>query len=286
MIVAGVVAVGLFGALGLGANALSKRAASNRPETLDTFLVPRGISNAVDMQMPKPAPVVARKNPPKAADPHIARQAALRDAAEFGMIGSLNSGLGKAMPPQEPLGNDSLSQRGNMWGDSIGDSFGAGGLGLSGIGEGGGGTGEGIGLGNVGSIGHGGRAQGFGSGRGSLGRRSAGARPVKKLRTRIERLSTRGLDKEATARVLKKKRSAFTRCEPTPKPGSMLHHATMLGFRVDAAGHIVLENTDAERQAFSTDTARCVLKVLQSITFPVTGPGPASFTFNLVIANT
>ncbi len=42
-----------------------------------------------------------------------------------------------------------------MWSDVIGDSFGAGGLGLSGVGEGGGGRGEGIGLGSIGTIGHG-----------------------------------------------------------------------------------------------------------------------------------
>jgi hypothetical protein len=113
-------------------------------------------------------------------DPHIARQAALRDAAEFGMIGLLNSGAGG--DPDAPtaewgrddsLGTDPLSARGNMWGDSIGESFGAGGLGLTGIGEGGGGRGEGIGLGSIGTIGHGagtGTGQGFGSGHGRLGR--------------------------------------------------------------------------------------------------------------------
>ena len=37
----------------------------------------------------------------------------------------------------------------NLWGDEIGDSFGAGGLGLSGVGEGGGGRGEGIGHGQA-----------------------------------------------------------------------------------------------------------------------------------------
>ena len=37
------------------------------------------------------------------------------------------------------------------WGDPIGDSFGAGGLGLTGQGEGGGGRGEGIGLGSIGA---------------------------------------------------------------------------------------------------------------------------------------
>ncbi len=37
---------------------------------------------------------------------------------------------------------------GSMWGSAIGDSFGAGGLGLSGVGQGGGGVGAGIGLGH------------------------------------------------------------------------------------------------------------------------------------------
>src|SRR5262249_20952224 len=112
-------------------------------------------------------------------DPHIARAAALRDAAEFGRSGLPNSGAGgDPNAPTAPwgrddsLGNDPLSARGNMWGNDIGESFGAGGLGLSGIGEGGGGRGEGIGLGSIGTIGHGagtGTGQGFGSGHGRLG---------------------------------------------------------------------------------------------------------------------
>jgi hypothetical protein len=66
----------------------------------------------------------------------------------------------------------SRAAKGNLWGDPIGDSFGAGGLGLSGIGEGGGGYGEGIGLGSIGTTGHGagvGTGLGFGSGHGRLG---------------------------------------------------------------------------------------------------------------------
>ena len=83
-------------------------------------------------------------------DPHIARSAALREAAEFGMIGLLNTGAGgDPNAPTAPwgrddsMGTDPISARGNMWGDSIGDAFGAGGLGLSGIGEGGGGRARG-----------------------------------------------------------------------------------------------------------------------------------------------
>lgn len=53
---------------------------------------------------------------------------------------------------------------------AIGESYGAGGLGLIGAGEGGGGLGEGIGLGTIGTIGHGaGVGSGYGSGYGRLG---------------------------------------------------------------------------------------------------------------------
>jgi len=89
----------------------------------------------------------------------IARQEALRNANEFGMIGLLNSGAGgDPNAPTAPwgrddsLGKDPLQARGNMWG-----------AGLSGSGQGGGG----IGLGSIGTIGHGagtGSAQGFGAG--------------------------------------------------------------------------------------------------------------------------
>ncbi len=125
------------------------------------------------------------------------------EAQEFGMIGLLHAGAGgDPNAPGAPWGRDSagdgaklakdapLADRepapeqsapaaaasaapsGNMWGAEIGDTTGAGGLGLSGIGEGGGGRGNGIGLGNIGSLGHGagtGTGQGFGSGHGRLG---------------------------------------------------------------------------------------------------------------------
>jgi hypothetical protein len=60
--------------------------------------------------------------------------------------------------PTEPL--YTLPQLGSatadqLWGDEIGESYGVGGLALSGHGEGGGGRGEGIGLGSIGTLGHG-----------------------------------------------------------------------------------------------------------------------------------
>jgi len=66
--------------------------------------------------------------------------------------------------PEEPLSTvPQLASRtaDAMWSEEIGDSFGVGGLGISGVGYGGGGRGEGIGLGSVGTIAHG---SGTGSG--------------------------------------------------------------------------------------------------------------------------
>jgi hypothetical protein len=114
------------------------------------------------------------KGPRDNPDPHIAREAARREAAEFGIVAALNSGAGG--DPNAPtalwgrddsLGNDAESARGNMWGASIDEAFGAGGLGLTGAGEGGGKSGQGIGLGFIGTIGHGagtGVGQSFGPG--------------------------------------------------------------------------------------------------------------------------
>jgi hypothetical protein len=152
-------------------------------------------------------------------DPHIARQAALREAAEFGMIGLLNTGGGgDPNSPTAPwgrddsLGTDPLSARGNMWGDSIGDSFGAGGLGLSGIGEGGGGRGEGIGLGSIGTLGHGagtGTGQGFGSGHGRLG----GSHSTRAPQVRMGATQVNGrLPPEVIQRIVRQNYGRFRLC--------------------------------------------------------------------------
>lgn len=97
------------------------------------------------------------KGPRDNPDPHLARTREF--AANFGMVGLLSGGAGDPDAPTAPfgrdtsLGRDDLSAQGNMWGASIHESGGAGGLGLSGLGEMGGGFGAGIGLGDVGTIG-------------------------------------------------------------------------------------------------------------------------------------
>ncbi|HET7541631.1 MAG TPA: AgmX/PglI C-terminal domain-containing protein [Polyangiaceae bacterium] len=161
----------------------------------------------------------AVQGPKDNPDPHIARQAALREAAEFGMIGLLNTGAaGDPNAPTAPwgrdtsLGTDDVSARGNMWGDEIGDAFGAGGLGLSGIGEGGGGRGEGIGLGNIGTLGHGagtGTGQGFGAGHGRLG----GSHQTKAPKVRMGATTVSGrLPPEVIQRIVRQNYGRFRMC--------------------------------------------------------------------------
>jgi Ca-activated chloride channel family protein len=147
--------------------------------------------------------------------PHLARQQALREAAEFGMIGNLNTGAsGDPNAPSAPwgkdtsLGTDQLSARGNLWGGEVGDSFGSGGLGLSGTGDGGGG----IGLGSIGSIGKGdgtGTGQGFGAGHGRLG----GAHKVVAPKVRMGAVTISGrLPPEVVQRIVRQNFGRFRVC--------------------------------------------------------------------------
>ena len=161
----------------------------------------------------------AVQGPQDNQDPHLARQAALREAMEFGMIGLLNTGAaGDPNAPTAPwgrdtsLGTDEVSAMGNMWGDEIGEAFGAGGLGLSGIGEGGGGRGEGIGLGNIGTLGHGagtGTGQGFGSGHGRLGGTHRAKAP--RVRMGVTQVSGR-LPGEVIRRIVRQNFGRFRLC--------------------------------------------------------------------------
>ncbi len=104
----------------------------------------------------------------------------------------------------EPDDAQQDGDRGGMWGDSIGDSFGFGGLGLSGVGEGGGGRGEGIGLGNIGTIGHGagtGQGQGNGHGHGRLSGEARRAAPSNMSAPKVPAAEPPALRQEASEKA-------------------------------------------------------------------------------------
>lgn len=239
-------------------------------------------------------------------DPHIARQQALRDSAEFGMIGLLNSGAGgeptapvapfaaaSAAPTataaaeptmakgstsstieREPwgrddsLGNDPLSARGNMWGDQAGDAVGAGGLGLSGIGDGGGGRGEGVGLGSIGTIGYG-SGTGTGQGFGSGHGRLGGSHRSAPPSVRAGEASVSGqAPKEVVARIVRQNFGRFRLCyEQGLRNNPNLQGRVAARFVIRGDGEVTNVGNGGSDMPDS-GVVRCVLQAFNGLSFP------------------
>ncbi len=207
------------------------------------------------------------RGPQENPDPHTARQAALKEAAEFGMIGQLSTGAG-GEPGAPPPAATAAAAAGNMWGDSIGDSFGAGGLGLSSVGEGGGGRGEGIGLGSVGAIGHGagtGSGQGFGSGHGRVGGAHATSTPT--LRQGAAQVTGR-LPAEVIQRIVRQNFGRFRLCyENGLKNNPNLEGRVAVKFVIDRSG-AVSTTQDGGSTIPDKSVSSCVIRGFGNLSFP------------------
>jgi hypothetical protein len=93
------------------------------------------------------------------ADPNPYHQLAVREVAEFGMIGLVHADRGSNanalnVPDAKVLRGDASPASGSMWTESIGDSLSLG-LALSGIGEAAGGSGAGIAYDSIATLGDG-----------------------------------------------------------------------------------------------------------------------------------
>ena len=225
------------------------------------------------------------------ADPHIARQAALQEASNFGMIGLLSSGAdGDPQAPTAPwgrddsLGNDPLSARGNMWGSEIGDAFGSGGLGLAGNGEGGGGQGEGLGLGNIGTIGHGagtGTGQGFGSGHGRLGGVNRAKPPVVRMgATQV----TGRLPPEVVQRIVRQNFGRFRLCyENGLRNNPNLQGRVSARFTIGRDGGVSnVANGGSDMPDGSV--VSCVVRAFNGLNFPQPEGGVVSITYPVLFS--
>jgi Ca-activated chloride channel family protein len=234
---------------------------------------------------------------------HDERKKALANAQEFGMIGMLNTGAGgEPNAPAAPWGrdtstaasaaapaaaapaNDALSARGNMWGDSVGDSLGAGGLGLAAVGEGGGGRGDGIGLGNVGTLGHGagtGVGQGFGNGHGKLGGAHATSAPS--LRQGATQVNGR-LPPEVIQRIVRQNFGRFRLCyENGLRSNPNLQGRVSVKFVIDRSG-AVSTASDAGSDLPDTGTVGCVVRSFGNLSFPQPESGIVSVVYPVLFA--
>lgn len=172
--------------------------------------------------------------------------------------------------------------QGNMWGTEIGDAFGAGGLGLSGIGEGGGGRSDGIGLGNVGSIGHGagtGTGQGFGAGAGRLG----GAHRARPPEVRMGATTVSGrLPPEVIQRIVRQNHGRFRLCyENALRQNPNLMGRVNVRFEIRTDGSVG-NVRDAESTIESAEMRSCVLRAFTLLNFPEPSGGIVTVTYPLV----
>ncbi|MFH1130438.1 MAG: AgmX/PglI C-terminal domain-containing protein, partial [Pseudomonadota bacterium] len=210
------------------------------------------------------------KGPEKNPDPHLAKRLAEEAAKDAGVLGLLKQASGSHIASifgrDSALGTDAEDALGGLIGNSIGEAYGAGGLGLVGTGRGGGGTGEGtIGLGALGTIGKGGGGggwAGYGSGVGRLGGRRAGAPRVVAGQAQV-----RGaLDKEIIRRIIRRHINEVKHCYSKELQGSPnLEGRVVIQFTISPTGQVVVsqvQNSTMQNQAVESCIAQAVRRWL------------------------
>ncbi len=167
---------------------------------------------------------------------------------------------------------------GSMWGDSIGEAFGAGGLGLVGTGRFEGDAGEGIGLGSIGTIGRGagsGTGAGYGAGMGGLGRASSQVQPG-------ETSVVGALDKDIIRRVVRRHMNRLRYCyERRLATTPALQGKVVVRFVISTTG-AVSSAQDAGSTLADESVKACVLRTYQSMQFPAPKGGIVVVTYPIV----
>ncbi len=222
------------------------------------------------------------QGPRDSADPHTGKQATLREAAEFGMIGLLNSPAASttAVAPARAFADSSATAPS---GAALGDAFGAGGLGLSGVGEGGGGRGQGVSLDSLGTTGHGaaGDAQGFGTGHGRLG--GAHVSEVPSLRTGAVQVNGH-LPAEVIQRIVRQNYGRFRLCyENGLRSNPRLSGRVSVKFVIDRSGS-VSTYSDAGSDLPDQGVVACVVRGFANLSFPQPEAGVVTVVFPILFA--
>ena len=179
---------------------------------------------------------------------------------------------------------DPMSARGNMWGDEIGDSFGAGGLGLSGVGEGGGGRAEAQEFGMIGTLGHGagtGSGQGFGSGHGRLGGSHRASPPT----VRMGATTVNGrLPPEVIQRIVRQNFGRFRLCyENGLRNNPNLQGRVSVRFVIGADG-AVSNVANAGSDLPDAAATACVIRAFVGLSFPQPEGGIVTVTYPILFA--
>lgn len=217
----------------------------------------------------------AVKGPSDNSDPHLAKEAALKDARDFGVIGVLASNF--ASDPDAPTapwgqatssGRDNVSAMGNLFGDVIGESGGNGALGLHGLDQGGGGHDEGIGLSDFGGLDHGRNGHGPSGVGTSIGHARPGRTPrVPTITQGITDVGGR-LPASVIQRVVHQNFGRFRVCYDAglrTNPG--LGGRVVVKFIIDRTGAVSVAN-DGGSELGDKGVVKCVVQAFTSLSFP------------------
>lgn len=222
-----------------------------------------------------------RRAPAPSSVAGASRDAALREASSFGMVGALGDlGSSGAGSPRWSASN----AEGMLGAGDLGDS---GGLGLSGIGEGGSdGWGNGILLGRIGTLGHDtGSAEGFGA-TGGWGR-LAGHHAVGPVICGCDGTQVNGrLPPEAIQRVVRQNMGRFRYCYERAldrDPG--LQGRVVTRFLIARDGSVGFSTDVPEESDFpDPGVVSCIVRAFGAISFPVPEGGTVSVVYPLSLS--
>ena len=166
---------------------------------------------------------------------------------------------------------------GNLWGSEIGDAFGAGGLGLSGIGEGGGGVG-------LGSVGTAGASAGVSSGASfGLGHSLPSGGKAPKVRMGATQVSGR-LPPEVVQRIVRQNFGRIRGCyQEALRTSPSLQGRVVVRFKIAKDGSV----TDATGQGSdlpSPAVIACIVQVFRSLSFPAPESGTVIVSYPIMLA--
>ena len=229
--------------------------------------------------------------PKENPDPHLARQQALVEAAQFGMVGIIATMQGgdpnaptAPWGRQSSSGTDEKSAMGNMFGGDIGDSIGMGGLGLTGTGEGGSGRYEGIGLDGIGGLGNGvggGTGGGIGHGKGLPGRSPVHHGP--QVRDAISTVNGR-LPPEVIQRVVRQNFGRFRLCYENGIRGNPnLQGRVAVKFVIDRSGAVATA-LDGGSDLPDQSVVQCVVRGFTNLSFPQPDNGMVTVVYPIVFS--
>ena len=220
----------------------------------------------------------------KDADPQLARQKAIQEARDAGVLGFLSSQSGGGFSSLTGTGDFSsgLDDRdiyGGLLGNEVGEMAGGFGYGVQGTGAGGGGTGWGtVGTGSYGTIGHGsGTGSGYGIGSGRGGRK---ARPPTVNVGRA--ISQGGLDKNIIRRYVRKQIKRITYCyEKQLIAVPDLKGTVTVAFTIGGNGVVISSRADG---IGNKNVEQCIASVIKSIKFPqVPGGGLSKVRYPFIL---